>query len=140
MTFGIVGSRDIFDYELISQVLRKYNIEHIVSGGASGVDTLAIDYAKANRIPYTEHFAEWDNLDALPCVVKNNKQGKLYNALAGHNRNQRIINDADFLIAFTHGSSGTRDSIEKARKKGIPIEIVWIDSCLKQGTKQVPLL
>ena len=126
MTFAVVGSRDITDYDLITRTLSKYNIGHIVSGGASGVDSLAIDYAKEKGIPYTEHLADWDDLEAQPCVVKYNKRGKPYNALAGHNRNQKIVDDADFLIAFTHGSSGTRDSIGRARKKGIPIETVWL--------------
>jgi hypothetical protein len=44
-----------------------------------------------------------------------------------HVRNRKVVEDADFLVAFRckHGvSDGTDSTIELARKKGIPIRIV----------------
>lgn len=124
MKFGVVGSRNFSNFRLLTEVLDRYNIGLIISGAADGADTLAVDYAKAKGIPYIEHPAAWDDLSAEPCVVKTNKAGKKYNALAGYNRNQDIVNDSDIIIAFTNGSSGTADTIKRAKEKGIPIQII----------------
>ena len=124
LIFGVVGSREFLDRKLLNEVLNQYNIGRIVSGGALGADTLAVDYAKDNRIPFQEFEPDWDDLTAEPCKVKYNKHGKPYNVLAGYSRNQTIVDHSDFIIAFTNGSSGTADTIKRARKKGIPIQIV----------------
>lgn len=47
---------------------------------------------------------------------------------AGFKRNQLIVDQADRVVAFWDGKSrGTKDTIDKARKAGKPVEIVlWV--------------
>lgn len=47
-----------------------------------------------------------------------------YNGGAGKARNSLIVRDADRLVAFYDGESdGTADSIRKAERKGIPVDV-----------------
>lgn len=111
MIFAVVGSRHFFGYEQVSKILDEYTffITGIVSGGALGVDTLAIRYAKEHGIPWVEHLADW---------------GK-YGKKAGHLRNRLIVSDADFMLAFpTSDSKGTINSINLAREKGIEVRVI----------------
>ena len=56
-----------------------------------------------------------------------NKDNKVINEEVYHKRNTTIINAADELIAFRVkekvGGVGVKDTIEKARKKGIPVKV-----------------
>ncbi len=111
MIFAVVGSRHFFGYARISKVLDEYRpfITGIVSGGALGVDSIAICYAKEHDIPWVEHLADW------------NKYGKS----AGYRRNKLIVQDADYMVAFpASDSKGTVDSINLARKKGIGVRVI----------------
>jgi predicted Rossmann fold nucleotide-binding protein DprA/Smf involved in DNA uptake len=113
MIFAVVGSRHFFGYERISKVLDEYTpfITGIVSGGALGVDTLAIRYAKKHGISWVEHLAEWTK----------------YGKSAGYRRNKLIVRDADFMIAFpASDSKGTINSINLAREKGIAVEVIAV--------------
>lgn len=119
MKVAIVGGRDFVNFDLLEFKLRpfKASITLIVSGAADGADTLGVTYAKKYGIPYKEFPADWDDLTVEPCVIKKGKGGKPYNALAGFNRNQSIVDNADFVIAFWDGKSkGTRDTIGRANK------------------------
>jgi hypothetical protein len=83
-------------------------ITHIVSGGAPGADSLAERLAKEFRISITIHYANWD------------KFGKS----AGAIRNEKVVNDCEAVVAFPGPDSiGTRDVINKARLKGIPMYV-----------------
>ncbi len=111
MIFAVVGSRHFFGYERISKILDKYRpfMTGIVSGGALGVDTLAIRYAKEHDISPIEHLADWSK----------------YGKSAGYRRNKLIVRDADFMIAFpASDSKGTINSINLAREKGIEVRII----------------
>ena len=55
----ICGGRDYSNYQDLKAVLDKFFITEIISGGARGADSLAIQYAKARRIPYREYPADW---------------------------------------------------------------------------------
>ena len=115
---ALVGGRTFNDYTIFSTniefILTKWNVTlpdilQIVSGGASGADTLAEKWAKEHNIPMVVFKPDWD------------KFGKA----AGPMRNSDIVNMATHLIAFpSEDSKGTWDSIAKAQKKGIPTEIV----------------
>lgn len=110
----IYGSRTIVNYRILLDALKKSNFEitEILSGGARGVDTLAIRYAKENDIPYKIYKADW------------NKYGKS----AGPIRNKEMINNADALIAIWDGKSrGTADIIRRARRKGIRVFVYTIN-------------
>lgn len=122
----VAGSRHITDYSLVSQIISntisKYNIDvtEIVSGCAAGPDTLAEQWALEHNIPVEPFEAEWNNLDVPGAKIKTNKWGKQYNALAGFQRNEKMAEYADVLIAIWDGKSyGTKDMIERAKKHGL---------------------
>lgn len=127
MKVAIIGSRSFQNYELLKFKLLPYrtSITEIVSGGADGADRIGEIYAKENNIPVKVLPADWDDF-SKPCKIKYNSSGKPYNALAGFKRNQLIIENADFIIAFWDGKSpGTRDSMQKAHKMRKDILIIY---------------
>ena len=79
---GIVGYRNFNDYSLFKKEIKKikkqynYKFTHIISGGASGADSLAEKYASKKNIELIIHHADW------------NKFGKK----AGPIRNEKIVN------------------------------------------------
>lgn len=86
---------------------------HIISGGARGVDTMAIDWAVINYCPFTEYKADW----------------KLYGERAGPIRNQQMLDEGkpDLVVAFRKGKSkGTTDMIRRARKAGIETIVIEV--------------
>jgi len=57
-------------------------------------------------------------------AVIENKDNKVINERVYHQRNSKIIKAADELIAFwVNKTPGTKDTIEKAHKKGIPVKV-----------------
>lgn len=127
MRIAIIGSRGFNNYELLKIKLSPYlgSITKIVSGGAEGADKLGELYAEENNIEKLIFPAEWENFEH-PCKIKYNSAGKPYNAMAGFKRNQNIIENCDFVIAFWDGkSSGTKDSMQKANKLRKDILIVY---------------
>ena len=121
MKIGIVGYRHFNDYSKLESYLNTYisnnkidiNNLIIISGGASGTDTLAKQYADAYGISFIVYPAEW---------------GKYGSPQAAYIRNQLIVDESEIIIAFLHSNSrGTYDTINRAKKKNIPVEIVKID-------------
>lgn len=111
---AIVGSRTFNDYEIMCSVLNKIRIEHnyiytlIVSGGASGADTLGYKYSLENSIKSRIFQADWK------------RDGKS----AGFKRNTYIIDACDICICFWDGEShGTKHDIELCKEKGKPCYI-----------------
>lgn len=103
---GVVGSRTFRDYERLEGVLEKFLPFILVSGGAKGADSLAGQFAFEHKLPKIIHLPNWAE----------------YGRSAGPIRNSLIIADSDKLVAFWDGKSkGTRDSINKAEEKGIPV-------------------
>lgn len=126
---AVVGGRDYKDknrvYFEIDEYRKTHNVTAIASGVAldddkeRGADTFGRDYAVDKGLKYIGFPAEWDDMSE-PCYVKINNYGKKYNALAGVNRNTKIIDEATHAVmAFWDGiSRGTRDSVTKAKEKG----------------------
>lgn len=118
MNLGIVGSRSFTDYFYFKKVILEHiiidDIDNIVSGGAKGADSLADKFCKEflNKDPIVFE-ADWYNLDVKNVKVKYNKYGEAYNVLAGFNRNEKIVEYSDRLIAFWDGNSpGTANTIK----------------------------
>lgn len=83
----------------------------IISGGASGADTLARLYAEKYKIPFVVHPAQWT----------------LHGRSAGPIRNTAIVNDCTSVLAFRAKTSiGTDDTIRKARVQRKPVTIIDI--------------
>lgn len=127
----IAGIRKFKDYNFVKEKCDEYlpkQTTTILCGKALGVDTLGEKYALQNNLDIDPFPAPWDDIDGKPDhQIGINKFGKKYWKLAGFHRNQQMINRADMLIAFwDYKSSGTKDVIERARKKGIPVAIINI--------------
>ena len=118
---AIVGSRDYPRMENVHSYIAsaKLNVPGdgtvrtvIVSGGARGVDSVAVAFAAAHGIPAIEIPANW-NID-----------GKA----AGFIRNAIIVDLADRVVAFWDGkSNGTKHTIGLARRAGKPVEVIGPD-------------
>ena len=129
----IAGSRSFNDYTLLKTELDKLFNESfiIVSGGAKGADTLGELYAREKGYEIERHLAKWNDLSVPNCRIKYNSYGP-YNAMAGHNRNQEMLNsvlenkDGGCVVAFWDGKSkGTENMINISRKSGINTYIVY---------------
>lgn len=107
----IAGGRDITDYNLVLTAINEsdFEITEVVSGMASGVDQLAIQYANENNLPIQQFWAEWN----------------FYGKSAGPIRNRQMADYADALIAIWDGKSrGTKNMIDEATKKGLKIKVL----------------
>lgn len=127
MKVAVVGIRSLGDYNVVKKVLDKYNehISEIVSGGAKGVDQMAIKWAKDNNKKYTEFYPQYD---------------KHPTRIAPILRNTQIIDHSDKVIAFWNGSSkGTLDSIKKAQKKNKLFLVVPVNNLSKQQQNKIKL-
>jgi hypothetical protein len=128
MKLAVVGSRDITDKEFIFNKLDEIHkitpITLIISGGALGVDSIAEEWARINISNEPLVFIpKWT--EATPGVpMKKDKYGRLYNPIAGLNRNTLIVEACTHLLAIWDGKSGgTNDSIKKAKKLNKIVEI-----------------
>jgi hypothetical protein len=132
---SVTGTRTFTDkkrlyFEL--DEMRKYRkIAEIVSGidkddiKTKGADSFARDYAKEKGIPYRGFPADWKDM-AEPCLKRTGLYGD-YNALAGPNRNTKIVDYADEGLAFwDYVSTGTHDTIKKFQDRGKKIKIIRI--------------
>ena len=110
----IAGSRKLKASLLdVIKAIKKsgFNITQVISGGAKGIDKLGEDYALINKIPIKRFLADWKNINVPGAVIKENYYGK-YNAKAGFDRNLKMGEFADALVAIWDGeSSGTRSMI-----------------------------
>jgi len=108
MKIAIVGSRDWPEPNRIFEYVRGWRGHEIVSGGARGVDGLAVRAAKFFGIQTKVFPADW----------------KTHGKRAGFLRNQEIVDYCDELVAFWDGESpGTADSIAKAKAAGKPVAV-----------------
>lgn len=105
MKIAVVGSRGFDDFKLFKKVmdefLAKFDEVEFISGGSSGADQLAFEYAKENFLPIKIYFANW----------------KRYKKLAGYKRNKQIWQEADLGIAFWDGKSKGTDHSFKLSKE-----------------------
>ena len=110
MKLAIVGSRSFTDYDLLKMEVDKLEgITEIISGGAMGADNLGARYAIQNDIVLREFLPDWD----------------LFGKAAGFERNKKIVNACDMLIAFwDEASRGTANSIGLARDAGKKVIVV----------------
>lgn len=120
MRIAIVGSRNYSNPNDVREFVRSLEPNTIViSGGAPGVDTVAIDEAKLIGLRTEVYPADWRTL------------GKS----AGFIRNRQLVELCDRLVAFWDGESrGTKHSISLASKYNKLERVVrpdsWFQGCL----------
>jgi hypothetical protein len=126
----IAGGRQFEHYILLkmkmNEVLKNTTGDiTIISGGAKGADLLGEKYAKEKGYKIKRIEADWDNINVTGAIIKTNDFGKPYNAFAGIQRNQKMADIADGLVAFWDGkSTGTKSMIDIATKKGIKVRVI----------------
>lgn len=108
---AIVGSRSIkfINFDLY---LDKNNIAQVISGGASGVDTLAEEWAKRNHLEFTAYLPQYD----------------LFGKAAPLERNKDMARACDIVHAFYDGkSAGTKQMIQYAASIGRQVYVHLIE-------------
>lgn len=114
MRVAIVGSRDFPEPERVRAYVRALRKDDIViSGGARGVDSWAVEEAQLQGLSTEVFPADWE----------------VYGRSAGYQRNQSIVDAAEFVVAFWDGKSkGTAHTIKLAQKAGKPVEVLLAGS------------
>jgi len=118
MRITIGGSRDFEDYEVFSKFvgecikdLKPCEKITILSGHCRGTDLMAERYADEMGYGIEIYPADW----------------KKYGRAAGPKRNMVMIENSDAVIAFRDGKSrGTKNLVEMAKKKNIPVYLKLI--------------
>lgn len=129
MKLIIFGDRKINSLEILEEAIAHFKIDlstitEIVSGEAKGADTLGEDLGKKHNIKIKQFKPDWKNIKTPGAVIKSNAYGK-YNANAGFDRNQQMVEYADCGLALqTNGeTNGTQDCIKRLQKAGKPVFI-----------------
>lgn len=116
MVTAIIGSRNITAFDLSKVVPSDTTV--IVSGGATGVDTLAARYARAKRLPLVEFKPNYREFGKGAPFI----------------RNRQIINYCDNVVAVWDGvSKGTKYTVDYARKRGKKVMLVIVNSSKTQN-------
>lgn len=106
----ITGSRDIENYEAVSEAIRLsgFEITEVVSGCAPGVDKTGERWARRHGVPIKRFPANW----------------KQDGRVAGIYRNIAMAHYAYALVAVWDGySKDTKHMIEFATKKGLRVYV-----------------
>jgi predicted Rossmann fold nucleotide-binding protein DprA/Smf involved in DNA uptake len=115
MKLAIIGSRDFSDLQMVRDFVGMLDQSvDIISGGARGVDTVAVEEAKLRKMRWKEF-----------------KPRDPANKSDYHERNSLIVESCDALVAFWTGqieNSGTYSTIEKARKAGKLLSVFTVRS------------
>src|SRR5690242_862360 len=110
MRVGIVGSRRRTDREAIEAAVAELPLGAVVvTGGAAGPDSWGEHAARARGLEVVVHRPDLDGVRAR------------WEAAERHYaRNQRIVDDADLIIAFVapDRTGGTEDAIRRAVRAG----------------------
>lgn len=128
----VFGSRGFDNYKLLEDKLNYLlvNVKPddsivIISGTASGADSLGERYALNNGLAVERYPAKWTDFNAKPCNIKE-KNGYKYNSLAGMNRNRTMADVCDIAVAFFDGKSpGTKQMIEILKNKNKQVKIIY---------------
>jgi len=130
---AIVGSRDVPDYQsssLVKQAILEHKPKLVVSGGAVGVDSIAVVVARELGIPTMEFLPEmqtWDYTGAglmkepIEVFDENGVQIKMPGGFK--QRNIKVAEICDCLVRIssattkTYGSGWTADYAERIGKR-----------------------
>jgi hypothetical protein len=105
-----VGSRRFPELERVEEWVRTLPAgTSLITGGASGVDAAVTRAARDREVP----------LQRLPASFEEASDPR-----RAAERNQRLIDQADALVAFWDGrSQGTRMTIERALDSGLEVHV-----------------
>lgn len=112
----IAGMRDFCNYPTLLDAVKDcpWRISSVISGGATGVDSLGERYANEFGLP----------LRVFPVT---REQWNEFGKKAGPMRNRQMAENAEALLAIWDGKSkGTKNMIETAQAKGLPVCVCHI--------------
>ena len=97
----------------LQQLHEQYPDLEVIEGGATGADSIAGEIAREMGLTVYEYPAKWAT----------------YGKAAGPVRNAEMLVDGkpDLVLAFHDNlstSRGTRDMVQRARKAGVPVEVI----------------
>ena len=126
MKIAVVGSRGFPDKKFVILETKKVFFDYaylldltLVSGGARGPDTWAEEAVNQAQEELNQELA---GINIKKEIFK--PEWDTHGKSAGFMRNEKIINEADLVLAFWDGASnGTKHSIDLARKNKKPINI-----------------
>ena len=128
MKLGIIWSRDIQEYDLSKhitkykwmfgecyEIVNHWRVETIISWWATGIDTIAKQFAIDNNIAYIEHNPYDD------------KYGHLKNKKKPLARNEDIVNNSTLILAIWDWKSHwTKWTIDYAKSVGKDVILINI--------------
>ncbi len=109
----VTGSRDWSQHVILKQRLAELPRGSSIIHGRTRADMAAGVAARALGIPETPYPADWSG------------KGKA----AGIIRNRQMLDEKpDLVLAFWDGrSTGTKHTIDEAKRRGIPVEVILAD-------------
>ena len=111
MKLLIVGSRSITDFDLSPYV--STDVDTIISGGASGIDNLAEQYADSHCLS--------------KCIIR--PRYDLYGRAAPLKRNEQMVDMCDAVLVIWDGrSKGTQYTLKYIKKLNKPITLIQPNS------------
>lgn len=98
----------------------------LMHGTADGADTIGDQWARRHGVTVDPKPADWSGPCGPECQPghrKKRRDGSTYCPLAGHRRNQHMVDQQPVLVvaAQHQGSTGTADCIRRAEAAGIPV-------------------
>ena len=107
MKLLVVGSRSITEFDLSPYI--NADVDTIISGGASGIDSLAEQYADAHHISKYILRPRYD----------------IFGRAAPLRRNEQMVDIADAVLVIWNGQSkGTHYILKYTQKKNKPITLI----------------
>ena len=116
-TVAIVGNRDGFTKEYVNAVLDKVltiklGQDKVISGGANGVDTYAMEWARNKGVSFRAFMPDMS----------------VQSPARYFQRNEQIAKACDVLVAFNaHAPSGTLNTVNTATKLGKEVIVIGKD-------------
>ena len=107
--YGLTRDERNYILDTLMKFYERHKVTEVITGGASGVDTVALNWAKDNNIIHYRCPANW----------------KKYGRAAGYIRNREMLieHKPDYVIVFP-GGSGTEDMRHKAFVADIDVIII----------------
>lgn len=128
----VTGGRGFRDSALLYRVLDGLDPRPIliIEGGQrtwlygeaiGGADFFAWRWATDRGVPCRTVEARWNDLETPPVLLRTDRNGRSYNAMAGPNRNQEMVDLRPDLVVALPGGTGTADCCRRARAAGIEV-------------------
>lgn len=101
----VCGGRYYANADKVNAVLDELHPSQVITGGATGADTLAANWARQTSTDLLVMRAEW----------------LLYGKRAGPERNARMLAVGPNLVVAFPGGRGTADMVKKAKAAGVRV-------------------